>query len=203
MTDKEVLLLRRKLDLLLRTGKLLVESAADTNRIDRNMKRVAAFLGIPEDKLHLDIRWTMIMVNVSDETHSFSKFQKCEKHGINMTTLTEISRLSWRAIEQDYSIDRFEEELEKIANKPRSYKPLVVAICAAFACGGFCKLFGCDWIAFLYASICAFCGFQTRAYCMKWGINHYVSMAIAASCRPAWPTPPLSRHCRIRLITHC
>ena len=28
MTDKEVLLLRRKLDLLLRTGKLLMESAA-------------------------------------------------------------------------------------------------------------------------------------------------------------------------------
>ena len=38
MTDKEVLLLRRKLDLLLRTGKLLMESAADTNRIERNMK---------------------------------------------------------------------------------------------------------------------------------------------------------------------
>ena len=66
MTDREVLLLRRKLDLLLRTGKLLMESAADTNRIERNMKRVAAFMGIPEEKLHLDIRWTMIMVNVSD-----------------------------------------------------------------------------------------------------------------------------------------
>ena len=50
MTDKEVLLLRRKLDLLLRTGKLLMESAADTNRIERNMKRVAAFMGIPEDR---------------------------------------------------------------------------------------------------------------------------------------------------------
>ena len=49
MTDKEVLLLRRKLDLLLRTGKLLMESAADTNRIERNMKRVAAFMGIPEE----------------------------------------------------------------------------------------------------------------------------------------------------------
>ena len=78
MTDKEVLLLRRKLDLLLRTGKLLMESAADTNRIERNMKRVAAFMGIPEEKLHIDIRWTMIMVNVSDERNSFSKFQKCE-----------------------------------------------------------------------------------------------------------------------------
>ena len=54
LTDREVLLLRRKLDLLLRTGKLLMESAADTNRIERNMKRVAAFMGIPEEKLQMD-----------------------------------------------------------------------------------------------------------------------------------------------------
>ena len=46
LTEQEILLLRKKLDLLLRTGKLLMESAADTNRIERNMKRVAAFMGI-------------------------------------------------------------------------------------------------------------------------------------------------------------
>ena len=46
-------LLRRKLDILLRTGKLLVESAADTSRILRNMKRTAAFLGLPEEHLHI------------------------------------------------------------------------------------------------------------------------------------------------------
>ena len=38
------LLLHRRVDLLLRTGKLLVESLADTNRVVRNMKRTAAFL---------------------------------------------------------------------------------------------------------------------------------------------------------------
>ncbi len=180
LQDKDTLLLRRKLYLLLRAGKLLIESAADTNRVDRNMKRVAAFLGIPEDKLHIDIRWTMLIVNVSDEKHSFSKFQKCEKHGVNMSVITEISHLSWRAIEQDYSLDRFEEELEEIANRPRNYKPYLVAICAGFACGGFCKLFGCDWIAFLFASICAFVGFRTRSRCFEFGINHYMSMAISA-----------------------
>lgn len=180
LQDKETLLLRRKLHLLLRTGKLLIESAADTNRVDRNLKRVAAFLGIPEDKLHIDIRWTMLIVNVSDESHSFSKFQKCEKHGVNMTVITDISRLSWRAIEQDYSIDRFEAELEAIASAPRNYRPYLVAIGAAFACGGFCRLFGCDWIAFLLASVCAFIGFRTRARCFDFGINHYMSMAISA-----------------------
>ncbi len=178
--DTDTLLLRRKLYILLRTGKLLVESAADTNRVERNMKRVAAFLGIPEEKLHIDIRWTMLIVNVSDESHSFSKFQKCEHHGVNMTTIADISRLSWRAIEQDYSLDRFEEELEAIASRPRNYRPYLVAVGAAFACGGFCRLFGCDWIAFLFASICAFAGFRSRALSLNFGVNHYVSIAIAA-----------------------
>ena len=128
LTEQEILLLRKKLDLLLRTGKLLMESAADTNRIERNMKRVAAFMGIPENKLHIDIRWTMIMVNVSDERHSFSKFQKCEKHGINMTTISQISKLSWRAIEEDYSLDKYEEELTKIAEQPRNYTHYIVRL---------------------------------------------------------------------------
>lgn len=180
LNDQEVLLLRRKLDLLLRTGKLLMESAADTNRIERNMKRVAAFMGIPEEKLHIDIRWTMIMVNVSDERHSFSKFQKCEQHGINMTTISQISKLSWYAIEQDYSLDKYEEELERIARKPRNYKPYLVAIGAGFACGGFCKLFGSDWVAFFFASVCAFVGFRVRARCNGFGINGYMSIAVAA-----------------------
>ena len=172
ISEKDELLLRRKLDLLLKTGKMLMESAADTNRIERNMKRVAAFMGIPEEKLHIDIRWTMIMVNVSDESHSFSKFQKCENHAINMTTISLISKLSWRAIEQDYSLNQYEEELDRIAQKPRNYKPYMVAIGAGFACGGFCKLFGGDWMAFLLASICAFVGFRIRTRCIGWGMNH-------------------------------
>lgn len=180
MTEQEIILLRRKLDLLLRTGKLLVESAADTNRIVRNMNRVAAYLGLPEEKLHIDVSYTMLVVNLSDGSHSFSKFQKCEKHGINMTAISELSKLSWRAIEQDYSLDQYEQELDAIAHKKRNYVPYVVAIGAGFACGGFCKLFGCDWIAFLFASLCAFAGFRTRARCIEFGINVYMSIAIAA-----------------------
>lgn len=170
----------RRVDLLLRTGQLLVECAADTNRIVRNMKRVAAYLGIPEDKLHIDVSYTMLKVNVSDDHFSYTKFQKCEKHGINMSTLSEISNLSWRAIEQDYTLDRYEQELEKIRKKPRHYTPYVVAICAGFACGGFCKLFGCDWIAFLFASVCAAIGFRVRARCIDFGVNVYMSIGIAA-----------------------
>lgn len=106
-------MLHRRVDLLLRTGKLLVESLADTNRIMRNMKRTAAYLGIPEEKLHINIGFTMLMVNVSDENFSFTKFQRINGHGVNMTAISEVSKLSWRAIENDYTLDQYEEELEK------------------------------------------------------------------------------------------
>lgn len=115
--------LRRKLDLLLRTGKLLVESAADTNRIMRNMKRTAAFLGLPEEHLHIYVTYSMLMVNLSDEEHSFSKFQRCEHHGVNMAAIEAVSKLSWRAIREDYSLDRYEEELERIRTAGGTTRP--------------------------------------------------------------------------------
>ena len=98
--------LHRRLELLLRTGKLLMESAADTSRIYRSLNRVAAFLGLPEDKLHIYVDYNMLMVNFGDEAHSYTKFQHCDKHGINMHALSDLSNLSWKAITNDYSIDR-------------------------------------------------------------------------------------------------
>ncbi len=183
-------ILRHKLDLLLRTGKLLVESAADTNRIMRNMKRTAAYLGLPEEHLHIHVTYDMLMVNLSDGEHSFSKFQRCEKHGINMTTLSMVSKLSWRAIREDYSLERYEEELERIRTRRRNYPAWLVTVCAGFACGGFCVQFGCDWMAFLYSSLAAMAGFRLRAKCLEWGMNVYVSIALAAfvSTLLAWAT---------------
>ena len=172
--------IRRRLDLLLRTGQLLVESSADTSRIMRNMKRTAAYLGLSEENLHIHITYNMLMVNFSDETHSFSKFQRCVHHGINMTAISAISKLSWRAIKEDYSLDKYEEEFEKIKNRKRNYTPWQVAIGAGFACGGFCVQFGCDWPAFFYASIAAILGFRLRMFLNAKDSNPYVNIALAA-----------------------
>lgn len=172
--------LRRKLDLLLRTGQLLMESSADTSRILRNMERTAAYLGLPEKQLHINITYDMLMVNLSDKTHSFTKFQRCDKHGINMDAISAVSKLSWRAIREDYSLDKYEQELEQIKNKKRNYGPWTTAVGAGLACGGFCVQFGCDWPAFFYASIAAIAGFRLRAWLNSTGSNSYANIAFAA-----------------------
>ncbi|MDD7079242.1 MAG: threonine/serine exporter family protein [Prevotella sp.] len=183
-------LIRHKLDLLLRTGQLLVESAADTNRIMRNMKRTAAFLGLPEEHLHIYVQFNMLMVNLSDNEHSYTKFQRCDKHGINMTTISLISKLSWKAIREDYTIEQYADELEAIAKRPRNYTPVQVAIGTGFACGGFCIQFGCDWTAFFYASFAAAIGMYLRGFMLRKGLNNYMGIAIAAfiSTVIAWAT---------------
>lgn len=175
--EKEI---RRKLDLLLRTGEMLVASGADTSRVMRNMNRTAAYLGLPEENLHIHVTFNMLQVNLSDEEHSLSKFQRCDTHGINMSTISAISNLSWEAIKKDYSLNRYEEELDRIHNKPRNYTVNQVTIGAGFACGGFCIQFGCDWTAFFYASIAAMAGFRLRAWLNEKGSNGYVNIGIAA-----------------------
>ena len=172
--------LRRKLDLLLRTGQILMESSADTSRVKRNMERTAAYLGLPKENLHMHIDYYMLQVNVSDEYHSFSKMQRCDKHVINMLAIQEVSKLSWRAIQKDYSLDKYEEELEKIANGKHYYKDWIIAIGAGLACGGFCIQFGCDWTAFFYASIAAILGNRLRMFLNHSGSNLYANFAVAA-----------------------
>ncbi len=173
-------ILRRKLDLLVRTGCLLMESMADTSRIMRNMHRVEAFLGLPEKNVHIYVNFNILMVNLSDEEHSFSKFQQVEKHSVNLDAISAVSKLTWKAIEDDYSLERYEEELEAIAHRPRNYTEWQVAIGAGFACGGFCIQFGCDWPSFFYSSIAAILAFRFRMYLNSKGSNGYMNIGVSA-----------------------
>ncbi len=190
-TGQELL---RKLDLLLRTGSILMESAADTSRIMRNMKRTAAYLGLDEKYMHLYINHNVLMANYSDEEHSFTKFQRCEKHGINLTAITEISKLTWRAIRKDYPLEKYEQALMDIKQAKRGFTPWQVAVGGGFACGGFCIQFGCDWTAFFYCALAAILGFRLRMYLPTKGWNNYVALGAAAfvSTLIAWLTSYLS-----------
>ena len=172
--------LQRRLDLLLRTGCLLMESAADTSRTMRTMKRVASYLGLPLDRLHIYIVYNMLMVNLSDAERSFTKFQRVERHGVNLDTLRQVSHLSCRALREHYQLERYEQELDYIARRKRNYTPWQVAVGGGLACGGFCIQFGCDWTAFFYAAIAAILGLRLRMYLNTMGSNTYVNIGIAA-----------------------
>jgi len=177
-TDETTLMFR--LDLLLRTGKLLVESLADTSRIMRNMKRTAAFLVLEEEQLDIYVNYNMLMINYSDGAKSYTKFCRCSHHAVNMWVMSAISHLSWRALRQNYSLEEYSKQLNRIATHRRGYTPWQVAVGGGFACGGFCIQFGCDWTAFFYASLAAIAASRFRMYLGAKGCNEYVGIGVAA-----------------------
>lgn len=170
----------RKRELLLTTGKILMESGADTNRIVRDMTRAAAFMGIPREKFHLHITYTTIMLNISDEDHSYTSFRKCLTHVVNLWKISALSKLTWRALSEHYTLEEYEESLERIKNQPRGYSTAFTIFATGLACGGFCKLFGCDWIAFFYTAIATMFGSFCQRRLIAWGVNPFASMTFGA-----------------------
>ena len=177
-----------RIDLLLRTGRLLMESGADTPRIMRNMKRTAAYLGFLEHDLQIYVNINLLMVNYADGEQSFTKFKRCKRHVINMTVISSVSKLSWRAIRENYTYEQFGAALDEIETRKHNYTTWQVAVGGGFACGGFCIQFGCDWPAFVYASVAAILGFRLRMYLNSRGSNNYVNIAVASfvSTMLAW-----------------
>lgn len=172
--------LNRRLNLLMRTGQILVDSSADTSRIMRNMHRAAAFLGFPKENINIYVDYYMVTVSLCDSEHSFVQMRRCRKHGIDMAAIQDVSKLTWRALRRDYSLDDYECALDWITNRKRTYSDWAVAICAGFACGGFCIQFGCDWTAFFYASIAAILGNRLKMFLNAVGSNTYFDLAVAA-----------------------
>ena len=170
----------QKAELLLTVGQLLMENGADTAQIVRDMKRVAAYMGIPAEKFHLHIMYTTLMLNISDEHHSHTSFRKCIKHAVNMRIISAVSKLTWRALRDHYTLDEFKGELDAVAKRPR-YPHWLTVLSAGMGCGAFCTLFGCDFNAAIYTAISAIIGKIIQMQCAeRFGINPYVSMTFAA-----------------------
>lgn len=173
--------IRKKVTILLRMGCLLSENGANANQIVRDMRRAAAYMGIPEDYLHIHIAYSNILINIHGESECITSFRKVQYMGANMEVISAISVLTWTALQKVYTLDEFAQELEKIAKKEPPYSNLMSAIFAGFACGAFPILFGGTIISAWITTFCAFIGFIVLLILKRFQINGYISIASAAA----------------------
>lgn len=175
-------LLERKITLLLKTGQLLIESMADSNRIDRNMRRVVLLMNIPADKFHMHLSYTTLMININEEHASITRFQKCRYHAVNLDMLAKLSTLSWVALEQKFTLEQYDAALNEIIEAKKLYPRWMIILAVGLACGSFCKLFGCDWPAFWITSFAASTALFVRQTLHKYHYNGFLNVAISAFC---------------------
>ena len=168
---------QKSLFLLLDAGVLLMASGAHTERVKRNLERLATALGY-----HIEYLFSLsgITITLSDaRNHSITAFKRISIYGVQLSTVSAVSRLSWNALEQNLSLEDIEQELNRIRNLTHYPKPFVITM-LALAGMAFCRIAGGEMLPVLLAGLATALGFITRNALLGKGYTLPVCIAVAA-----------------------
>ena len=184
-------MLNHKMKILLDIGQALMENGADCARIVRDMRRAAVHLRIPAEQIQSHVTYTTLMLCISDGERSFTQFRKCNRHGVNLTVIAAISKLTWRILRGNTPLRPIERAINRIRERALCYPSWGIALGAAVGSGGSCKLFGGSWFEALVATIAALIGFIAHRLSTKYAFNPYACAMITgfSATLAAWIIP--------------
>ncbi len=100
-------------------------------------------------------------------------------HPISFEHNSELSALSWEAVDNRLSLEELTEKYRKIVSAPMIH-PLFVLLLVGFANASFCKLFGGDLISMGIVFSATITGFYLKQQMQKKKINHYITFIVSA-----------------------
>lgn len=170
--------LDRALNLLLDISSILMCSGANTNRIQLTIKRFASVLNYKTSSL---VSHKTIILTLTDNESNFNrtKTQNIPGHAINFSSISAISHLGWKAIDENMTIDTIEVAVEGI-KKQVSIPNYIKLIAVSFAGAGFCNIFGGDYLNMLVAFVSTLVGRYFFVVTTKKKFNVYIRVFLAS-----------------------
>ena len=166
---------------LLSKGKFIAEYSAHlmgagvhTSRVVRNSKRIGEAFGLD---VKLGVFHKNIILTIIDKqtNEACNEVIDIPAHPISFEHNSELSALSWEAVDNRLSL----EELTEIVSAPMIH-PLFVLLLVGFANASFCKLFGGDLISMGIVFSATITGFYLKQQMQKKKINHYITFIVSA-----------------------
>lgn len=164
--------------LLLEIGALLMSSGASTHRTRVTLARIARGLGYGIELL-ITQRALILTITEKNQQHFFSSLKRISPHGVNFRMVSGISHLSWNVMEQDWTIARISEEVQRLKLLPH-YPRLVVLALVGLAGSAFCNIFGGGYIEMTVAFVATFAGLFIRQEAQRLKFNPYLCIFFAA-----------------------
>ena len=162
----------------------MLSAGATTSRIEHCVERISRRYGVISD---LSLLPSRILLTVWDTNHShnYSLVGHTHKNGINLQTVTSLSRLSFL----DIPLETACEQLKTIISTPRMNKWTVILL-TALANLSFCRLFDGDWYAMGVVFAATVIGNVYKNYMVEkhWDIRFttivaaYISAIVGSSC---------------------
>lgn len=164
--------------LLLRTGTLLMTSGANTERIRRTIQRISSSFGYQAD---LVINHRSILVSLENKTGGaiHTSLKRTGQHGVNFRIVSGISRMSWSVMEEQWTVEQVNEELNRLQALPH-FPRIVVLLFVALAGASFCRVAGGLLPDMLFAFAATFFGLFVRQELVKRSFNTYLCVFFAS-----------------------
>lgn len=165
-------------NLLLEIASLLMISGANTIRVNLSIQRFATGLNL---KTSCFISHKSIIMTLYEEnsTQSCTRVKNIPPHAINFSIISAISKASWDAVNEDWTLKQIYEEIEKIRT-PKRYPKIIVLIAVSLAGAGFCNIFKGDYLNMLVAFTSTFIGLLIFQLTHKQKFNVYIRIFLGS-----------------------
>lgn len=157
-------------------------SGVHTSRAVRNSRRIGEALGV-DVRLSSFQKSTILTVLDPESGEAVTRVAAIPALPISFERNSDLSALSWDALDEGLSLDEIRRRYYALMEKPRM-DPVFTLIVVGLANASFCRLFGGDWTAAGIVFTATLAGFAVKQRMTAHGINHFlifVCTAFAAS----------------------
>jgi|SRR6478609_1654203 len=163
-------------EMLLEIGSLLIVSGANTERVKVTIIRIANAFECESD---LMITNHALMITVRYNDKAFTSVKWVPNMHLNFNLISDISAMSWKIVEEKWSVERINNEL-KLLNRAALYPRFLVLFLVSLAGSAFCRLSGGEISEMVVCFLGTFLGLYVRQETMKLKFNFYLCIFFAA-----------------------
>jgi uncharacterized membrane protein YjjP (DUF1212 family) len=164
--------------MLLEVGTLLMSSGATTGRVRNTVNRLSETFGCNSDMLITNRALTLSLTDENSQ-HFFNSLKRTSPHGVNYKVVSGISRMSWRVVDEHWTLEQIKKELERLTSLPH-YPRLLTLSLVSLAGASFCRLFGGGPTEMMVTFLASFVGLFVRQEATKLEFNPYLCVFFAS-----------------------
>lgn len=176
MKTKEDLI--ETLDFVAEYATHLLGSGVHTSRVIRNSQRIGTSQGI-DIQLSSFQRSTIVTAHDPESGEAVTRVVKIPALPISFERNSDLSALSWDALDERLPLAEIRARYEQLISKPR-IDPIFVLLTVGLANASFCRLFGGDWTAMSIVFTSTLVGFAAKQRMQAHGLNHFLTFIISS-----------------------
>ena len=169
-------------------------SGVHTSRAVRNSRRIGEALGV-DVQLSSFQKSTILTVLDLGSGESATRVVAIPSLPISFERNSDLSALSWDALDEGLSLDEIRSRYRTLVDKPRM-DPIFTLVFVGLANASFCKLFGGDWTAVGIVFTATLVGFAVKQRMQAHAVNHFLVFACSAFVASLCATAAFRLHSR-------